>query len=90
MDPVTFYTNDGREYTADTPAEIVQLRSQGLSETPPSQDEVVPQVDVQHPENHSVEDVQKFLAVNPTLTETVVEAEKARGDKARKTIVGEG
>lgn len=87
MDPVQLYSPEGVAYTADTPAVLVQLRSAGYTEKEP--ENVVPQVDIQHPENHSVQDVQAFIAANPTLEPAVVEAEKARGDKARKSIVGE-
>ena len=89
MDPVKLYrVSDGAEYVVDTMPEKVQLLSSGYSETPPAPEDVVPVVDVQHPENHSVEDVTKFVAAHPELKDTVVAAEAARGDKARKTIVG--
>jgi Mg2+ and Co2+ transporter CorA len=89
MDPVMLYrVSDGAQYLVDTPAEKVTLLSAGYSETPPAPEDVVPVVDVQHPENHSVQDVEKFLSVHPELTETVVEAEKK--GKNRATIVGSG
>lgn len=41
------------------------------------------------PAEHTVEEVQKHLAKNPNDTERVIEAERARGADARKTIIGE-
>jgi hypothetical protein len=39
------------------------------------------------PSDHTVDEVKKYVADNPTTAQAVLDAEKARGDSARSTLV---
>lgn len=91
MDPVKLYDAEGRSVTVRSAVEATNLRSAGYSDTPPTAVEV-PAADpaggaVQYdPADHTVEQVQAFLAEHPEHADAVLESE--RQGKNRAGLVG--
>lgn len=90
--PVTLYAPDGTPYTAGTPVEATELRSAGYRDQPPAVVTVGAAGPDAAPEpfdpaEHSVEQVNAFLAEHPEARDAVVAAEQQ--GKNRTGIVGQ-
>lgn len=86
----TLYSPDGRPYSTTSPTEITRLKAgYGYTDTPPEQlavaapDGTPPQVF--DPAEHTVDQVNAFIAEHPELADAIVAAE--RQGKNRSSIV---
>jgi hypothetical protein len=91
MDPVTLYSPDGRSVTVRQAKEATNLRMSGYRDTPPAEVTLEPpdpdgEPVVFDPSQHTVEQVQAFLAEHPEATEQVLAAERA--GKNRSGLLG--
>lgn len=87
VEPVTFYSTDGGSYTSTDPVEITRLKSRRSHFLTPAQaeDPVAADDTRFHPGDHTVADVNAYLAENPADAERVIAEEQA--GSARKGIV---
>ena len=89
---ITLYSPDGRPYSTASPTEITRLKAgYGYTETPPEQVAVAAPggtpSEVFDPAEHTVDQVNAFIAEHPELADAIVAAE--RQGKNRSSIAAD-